>query len=473
MDVSLPPERASAMPDVAVRPRARRHRWALLLGAALMAAVLAGFAYYLLSATNAVPVYRLAEVTRGPVTSSVIASGTVNPVINVQVGAQVTGQIKELAADFNSLVKSGQLLARIDPASFETQVAQAKADLEAAKANVPLQQAMADRAQADLEGARATLETLKAQTEKAEVAAIDAKRIADRAHSLAQTGAGTIADRDTTQAIYDQAAAQVHTAQAQETVQRANIASAEAAVAVARANVTMAAAQLGLKQAALDNAQVNLDHTYIRAPVDGTVVLRNVDVGQTVVASLQAPLLFTVAQDLRQMQVDASVDEADVGGVKVGQRVAFTVDAYPGRTFHGSVQQVRIAPQVVQNVVTYDVVISAPNADLALLPGLTANVRVTLEHRDDALLVPNAALRYRPPGAAALPPGGSAGAVFIRGADGHLTAVSLHLGISDGNVTEVVEGALQPGMSVVVGDMPTGASGATLSSPGVTSTPRL
>jgi HlyD family secretion protein len=473
MDVSLPTERPPAMPDVVVRGRARRRRWMLVLAAVLVAAALGGIAYYLLSVTSAVPAYRVADVTRGPVTASVIASGTVNPVINVQVGAQVTGQIKELDADFNSQVKSGQLLARIDPASFETQVAQAKADFESARANVPLQQAMADRALADLQGARATLETLKAQTEKAEVAATDAKRIADRARSLAQTGAGTIADRDTTQAIYDQAAAQVHTAQAQEIVQQANIASAEAAVAVARANVTMAEAQLGLKQAALDNAQVNLDHTYIRAPVDGTVVLRNVDVGQTVVASLQAPLLFTVAQDLRQMQVDASVDEADVGGVKVGQPVAFTVDAYPGRTFQGSVQQVRIAPQVVQNVVTYDVVISAPNADLALLPGLTANVRVTLEHRDHALLVPNAALRYRPAGAPGLPPGGSTGAAFVRGADGRLTSARLHLGISDGNVTEVVEGALQPGMSVVIGDMPTAASGGTLGSPGVASTPRL
>ena len=472
MDIPLPvgrltDEAISAKPTIALR------RWKLIVAAMLALLVAAGLAAYLLSGTANHPAYRLATVTRGPVTASIIASGTVNPVTSVQVGYQVSGQIKELDADFNSRVSKGQLVARIYPALFETQVAQAKADLQVAMANVAVQQATADRAAADLDGARATLESFKAQTQKASVAAQDTWRIADRARRLAETGAGTIADRDTTQAIYDQAAAQVHTAQAQEEVQQANIASVQAALGMASANQAMAQAQLAQKQAALDTAQVNLDHTYIRAPVDGTVVLRNVDVGQTVVASLQAPLIFTIAQDLSRMQVDASVDEADVGGVKVGQAVTFSVDAYPGRAFQGSVQQVRIAPQVVQNVVTYDVVVSAPNTDLALVPGLTANTRVITDHRDDALLISNAALRYRPPGATGASQGSNTAEVWLVGSNGRPAAVKLRLVISDGNVTEVVEGALQPGAQVIIGEAPTGAPTTSQNSPGMTPGPRF
>ncbi len=472
MDIPLPVGRLTDEATSA-KPAIARHRRKLIVAVALTLFVATGLAGYLLSGTTAHPAYRLATVTRGPVTASIIASGTVNPVRSVQVGSQVSGQIKQLDADFNSRVSKGQLVARIDPALFETQVAQASADLQVAMANVAVQQATTERAKADLDSARATLESFKAQTQKASIAAQDSWRIADRARRLAETGAGTIADRDTTQAIYDQAAAQMHTAQAQEAVQQANIASAQAAFGVARANLAMAQAQIAQKQAVLDTAQVNLDHTYIRAPVDGTVVLRNVDVGQTVVASLQAPLIFTIAQDLSQMQVDASVDEADVGGVKVGQTVTFSVDAYPGRVFRGSVQQVRIAPQVVQNVVTYDVVVSAPNPDLALLPGLTANTRVITDHRDDALLIPNAALRYRPAGATGAPPTGNAGSVWLVGANFHPIEAKLKLGIGDGNVTEVIDGALHPGAQVIIGEAPTGAPAAPQSSPGVTTGPRL
>jgi HlyD family secretion protein len=454
----------------------RQHRWPrLLIGGGLLILLCAGGAVgYVLLAHTPPPAYRLAAVVRGPVTASVIASGTVNPVINVQVGSQVSGQIKELFADFNSQVHSGQLIARIDPALFQTQVAQAAADLAVTKANIGVQQAGIERAVADVGAASATLETLKAQTQKAEVAAQDARRIADRARRLAETGSGTIADRDTTQANYDQAMAQVHTAQAQEVVQQATIRSSEAALAVARANLVMNQAQLAQKQAALDNAEVNLDHTEIHAPVDGTVVLRNVDVGQTVVASLQSPLIFTIAQDLRQMQVDVSVDEADVGAVKVGQAAAFTVDAYPGRSFHGSVQQVRIAPQVVQNVVTYDVVVSAPNQDGALLPGLTTNIRLVTAHREDALLVPNAALRYRPAGADTRQQAVGSGEAWIIDANGRPVSVPVHLGISDGSVTEVVDGALSPTAQVIVGDVPKGSGPTSVQqSPGVVAGPRL
>ena len=472
MDVSVPTTADDTVLAAPPRPL-RSWRWlaAGITLLTLLGAVVVGL--WLLLGTTVAPAYRLAQVARGPVTAAVIASGTVNPMINVQVGSQVSGQIKELSADFNSQVRTGQLIARIDPALFETQVAQASADVAVSQASIGVQQATVERTAADLAAARATLESLKAQTEKATVAAQDSWRIAERARQLAQSGAGTIAERDTTQAIYDQAAAQVHTAKAQEVVQQATIQSAEAALAVARANLVMIQAQLAQKQAALDTAKVNLDHTYIRAPVDGTVVLRNVDVGQTVVASLQSPLIFTIAQDLRQMQVDSSVDEADVGGVKVGQAASFTVDAYPSRVFQGTVQQVRIAPQVVQNVVTYDVVVSAPNADLALLPGLTANIRIVTDHRDAALLVPNAALRYRPAGAVGLPPGGASGQVWVPGVDGRPTGVAVKLGISDGTLTEVVDGALQPGSPVIVGDQPVGTTAAQSGSPGMTTGPRF
>jgi HlyD family secretion protein len=472
MDVPLPVGRLADAAAATGTMTTRKRRTAIIATAGVLL-IAAAIAVYLFSATATHPAYRFADVTSGPVTASIIASGTVNPVTSVQVGSQVSGQIKELEADFNSKVSNGQLVARIDPSLFETQVAQANADLEVARANAGVQQTLVDQATANLASAHATLQSLQAQSRKAEVGAEDAGRIADRARKLAASGSGTIADRDTTQAIYDQTVAQVNTTHAQEAVQEAAIHATEAAVATARANLAMAQAQIGLKQAALDTARVNLDHTYIRAPVDGTVVLRNVDVGQTVVASLQAPLIFTIAQDLSSMQVDASVDEADVGGVKVGQPVTFTVDAYPGRVFHGNVQQVRIAPQVVQNVVTYDVVVTAPNPDLALVPGLTANTRVIIDHRDSATLVPNAALRYRPAGFSAAAPGVNKGEVFTVGADGRPVAVPLVLGISDGTMTEVRQGGLASGAKVIVGDAPAGAPAAPRSSPGMTTGPRF
>jgi HlyD family secretion protein len=224
-----------------------------------------------------------------------------------------------------------------------------------------------------------------------------------------------------------------------------------------------AQAQVVQTQAALRQAQVDLDRTFIRAPVDGTVVGRSVDVGQTVAASLQAPTLFTIAQDLRQMQVDTNVDEADVGRVKLGQTAIFTVDSFPGRTFSGEVVQIRKAPLVVQNVVTYDVVVTAANPEQRLLPGMTANVRIIIQQKDNVLQVPNAALRFRPPGTE--PPerertgrpispgrGGTAGGrVWVVGTNGAPTAVPVQLGIGDGTFTEVLKGDLAEGQPVIVG----------------------
>jgi HlyD family secretion protein len=274
----------------------------------------------------------------------VSSTGTVNPVTSVQVGSQVSGQIKELFVDFNSPVKQGQLIARIDPETFQYRVRQAEADLEAARSAVG----------------------------RAEVAVINAERDLKRSKELVARNFVSPAELDRAQSTYDLAAAELRTAKA--VVQQRN--------------------------AALASSRVDLSRTEIRAPVDGVVIKRTVDVGQTVAASLQAPELFVIAKDLRDMQVETSIDEADVGRIRVGQRATFTVDAFPGRPFAGEVKTVRKAALNVQNVVTYIAIISANNDRGELLPGMTANVRITTDSRESVLKVPNSALRFRPPGEA-------------------------------------------------------------------------
>ncbi|MBI3625041.1 MAG: efflux RND transporter periplasmic adaptor subunit [Candidatus Rokubacteria bacterium] len=420
-------------------------------------------AWFYAQGRGAIPRYRFAKVEKGPLTATVSATGNLNAVITVQVGSQVSGQINQLLADFNSQVKKGQLIARIDPDSFEAKVNQAKADLENAQAAVLNQTANVERARADVENARAALASAQAQTAKAQVALLDAKRDFDRKSELLKKELIAQSDMDTSQATRDSAAAQLESARHQEQALASQIRSAEAQLKVAEAQLKAAQAQVRLKKAALDQAQVDLDHTYIRAPVDGVVVSRNVDVGQTVAASLQAPTLFTIAQDLTQMQVDTNVDEADVGRIGLGQPATFTVDSFPGRTFSGEVVQIRKAPQVVQNVVTYDVVVSAQNKELKLLPGMTANVRIVVDQKPSVLKVPNAALRFRPQGVEpdgaprggggqpASPRGGLQGRVWILGPDGKPKPLSVQLGISDGSFTEILDAALAEGQEVIVG----------------------
>jgi HlyD family secretion protein len=336
--------------------------------------------------------------------------------------------------------------------------------VDAARASVLNQQAVVEKTRADLENARAALAASRANTAKARVTVVDSKRTLGRNHDLRTRGLIAQADEDTAQAAYDSAVAQQEASKAQEEAQASAVRSAEAQLRVAEAMLTNAKAQVAQNAAALRQAQVDLDRTFIRAPVDGVVVGRNVDRGQTVAASLQAPTLFTIAQDLRNMQVDTNVDEADVGRVKLGQSVTFTVDSFPGRTFSGEVVQIRKAPLVVQNVVTYDVVVSAKNPDQRLLPGMTANVRIVIEQKDNVMQVPNAALRFRPPGVEATererparPSGGGraggppAGRVWIVGTDGKPTAVPLQLGIGDGTYTEIAKGDLKEGEQVIVG----------------------
>src|SRR3989441_7030509 len=271
--------------------------------------------------------YQTATVTRGPITQAVTATGTLNPVVNVQVGSQVSGNIAKLFADFNSQVKAGQVVAQIDPALFQATVTQAEGDQASAQAALEL-----------------------------------AKVNATRTHEL-------FATKTSSQADLDQAMANLHQAEA----------------------------NVKIKQGALDKAKADLEHCTITSPIDGVVISRNVDVGQTVAASLQAPVIFMIANDLTKMQIDANVAEADVGVVKVDQDVDFTVDAFPTQTFHGKVVQVRNAPITVQNVVTYDTVIGVANPDLKLKPGMTANVSIISAHRDDTLKIANSAFRFRMP----------------------------------------------------------------------------
>ncbi len=384
--------------------------------------------------------FRLVKVERGEVDLIVTATGTINPVINVLVGSQVSGTIKNLYADFNSQVKEGQVIAQIDPAIFQAQVDQARANVLSAQAN--------------LINAKANLENAKANLVKAEVAVVDAKRTVDRNLPLVERKVIAQATMDTAQTSYD-------TAVAQRDVAKAQVDSATSQVESSKAQVEQA-------KSALKLAEINLGYTTIRSPVNGTVISRNVDVGQTVAASLQAPTLFTIAKDLTRMQVDTNVSEADVGRVALEQEATFTVDAYPGRTFRGRVSEIRNAPITIQNVVTYDVVIQVNNKDLKLKPGMTANVSVMIAHREGVLKIPNAALRFQPDVARkesgkGVPPQkvdgqlksprgdqGRPGRVWVLSQDGKPAPVSIVLGITDGTFSEVMSGDLREGGEVIV-----------------------
>jgi len=357
------------MPADAPRRRFPRSLVVLLL-AALVAGAWWGWTRY--GKAAAAPEYRLAKVERGSLTATVSASGTLSAVTTVLVGSQISGQVKELYADFNSPVRKGQLLARIDPETYEIRVRQAEADLEAART------ALLQR-QSDVAAQRS-------QLLRARLAWDDAKRELDRKESLVQKGFISPAERDKA-AFAEQTAAET-------------IRTVEAQVKSADAQVANATAVVKQREAALAAARNELGKTRITAPVDGVVISRQIDAGQTVAASLNAPTLFTIAQDLREMQVEVAIDESDIGRIRADQPVSFTVDAFPGRTFQGRVTQIRKAAQSVQNVVTYTVVVGTQNPSLALVPGMTANVRIVTDQRDGVLKVPNAALRFRPAGIA-------------------------------------------------------------------------
>jgi HlyD family secretion protein len=386
-------------------------------------------------ASMAMPVtFRTARVDRGSVEATVTATGALNAVVTVQVGSQVSGAIAKLGADFNSQVKEGQIIAQIDPTRFKANLAQAEAALKSAEAALV----------------------------HAEVNLHEAKVELDRAKPLAEKGVIGAADLDAARSKYDQAVA--------------DRASADAQVGQSRASVGV--------------ARVDFEHTTIRAPIAGTVLQRSVDVGQTVAASLQAPVLFTIAQDLSRMEVHAAVDEADVGKLHEGQEATFTVDAYPGETFPGTIFQIRSQPTVTQNVVTYDAVLRVDNKDGKLRPGMTASVRAVSQRHEGVLRLPNSALRFRPTAdlldakpAGEARAGGASGAGMPSGAGGRaprgggdgkgggrwakayepagqkVTTVRFRPGISDDEFTEVLAGGFKEGDEVVV-EVSGGAQGA-------------
>ncbi|TAN40090.1 MAG: efflux RND transporter periplasmic adaptor subunit [Nitrospirae bacterium] len=367
------------------------------LVAAVLLVVVMGAGYVLLKKDNAVQKFRTEKVVKGDIIEAVTATGTVNAVTTVLVGTQVSGTVRQILADFNSPVKKNQLIAEIDPATFEAQVEQSRANVL---------NAMANKAKAD-----ATL--------------ADAERSFARNREL--FGKGYIARND--------------------------LDSSETNFETSRAQVSAAKALLAQSEAALKISETNLRYTKILSPVDGVVISRNVDVGQTVAASFQTPTLFTIAQDLTKMQIDANVDESDIGRVSVGQDVEFTVDAYPDTTFKGKVSQVRNAPISVQNVVTYDVVIQVSNQELRLKPGMTTNVSIIISVKKDVLRVANAALRFKPAerekGTGGKTSGKKGQAVWIVEND-KPKRISISAGSNDGNFTEIASGELREGQEVII-----------------------
>jgi HlyD family secretion protein len=414
--------------------------YGVALGLVLIAA--AAGAWWTFKDRGAAPAYRTAPVTLGPLQATVAASGTVNPVAQVSVGTQVSGQIRDVLVDFNAEVKAGQLLARIDPETFEYRVRSAQADVDAARAAVLT--------------AQATLLAARTQVSRAQVDLQEAQRDAERKQSLVEK-------QFIAQSEADKARALVNTNQEA-------LKAVQAQVGVAQAQVSAAQANVAQREAALAQARIDLERTRITSPVNGIVIKRTIERGQTVASSLQAPELFVIAQNLSDMQVEAAIDESDVGRLRPGQPASFTVDAFPGHTFKGEIRQVRKAALNVSNVVTYVAIVRFSNDDGRLLPGMTANVRIVTDAREQVLQVPNAALRVRIAGAT-----GGRNKVFVLDAQGQPQAVPVRLGISDGSNTEVLPAKgeqtlpLQEGTPVVVG-LPAGAADA--AAPGAPRGPR-
>ena len=394
----------------------------VLIGAVLAAVVaFAGYMYF--KKDSGVSAYRTAKVEKGEIVDAIAATGTINAVTTVSVGSQVSGTLQQIFVDFNSRVTKGQVIALIDPRLLEAAVDQARANVDNAKASL----------------------------EKAQVGVIDADRTNRRNQELVKPGFVAQSDVDSSQTLWEQAVAQKRSAEA------------------------------ALKQsvAALRVAQTNLEYATIRSPVNGTVISRNVDVGQTVAASFQTPTLFSIAEDLTKMQVDTNVDESDIGRAVLGQTVTFTVDAWPEKTFTGEVAQVRNSPIVTQNVVTYNVVVRVDNRELFLKPGMTANVSIQVKKFSDVLKIPNAALRYRPTAkgteaeSAGKRPAAGKGKesggqrVYLLGKDGKLVPVTIKSGISNGTFTVLEEGNLKEGDLLVTGESQGKKAGGSATPPGM------
>jgi HlyD family secretion protein len=340
--------------------------------------------------------YRVASLDRGQITASVRATGTLTPVSTVLVGSQLSGLIVEILADFNSQVKANQVVARLFADQIKARRDAARADVEGGRADVGVRRAQVERARATRARADATLTDLAAQRDRAGATLAENRRALERQQELFRTGSGSKVLLDAARTQVEVQTSQIASIAAQTASARAEILGLEADIELAKAQLQASEAALLQREARLRDIEIDLGNTDIRSPVDGVVVQRQIELGQTVAASLSAPTLFTIAQDLREIEIYSNIDEADVGRIKAGQRVTFTVNAYPNRTFEGAVKLVRLGAQTVQNVVTYTGVISVRNADLALLPGMTANLQIITDQRAEVTRVPNAALRFKP-----------------------------------------------------------------------------
>ena len=372
-------------------------RW--LIALLIVAAAAAVGSRYLpdLSANTAETSYRFARVDRGPIVATVNSTGTINPVTTIIVSSQLSGQVVEILADYNSEVKADQVVARLNSDQIRARLDGARADLEQIRAQRLVTEAQIERAGSEIERAKSTEADAKAQIDRAEALLADAERLFQRQTELQSRGFAATAALDTARAQRDAqraAAAQARAALSGAIAQQQSLAADRK---MAQAQLATVSAQILQKEAVVRQIEVDLRNTEIKSPVSGVIIQRNIELGQTVAASLQAPTLFLIADDLRRMEISANVDEADVGSVREGQRATFTVNAFPGRTFEGRVKQVRLGSQTVQNVVIYTAIISVENPGHELKPGMTANLRIETEKRDDVVRVPNAALRWRPP----------------------------------------------------------------------------
>jgi HlyD family secretion protein len=422
------------------------------------------------SGAPAEPSYRLAKADEGEIVATVSATGTINPTTTVIVGSQLSGQVVELLADYNSNVTAGQVVARLNSDQIRAKLDAARADLENARAMKLVQEAQIERVRADTDKARAAEAEMDAQIARNEALLADSERAYQRQSELRMRGSTAEAAHDTARTARDAQRASRDSAKAQLNSAKAQLVGLAAERRIAEAHLAAAAAQIAQREATVRQIAVDLRNTDIRSPVSGVVVQRQVELGQTVAAALQSPTLFLVAEDLREMEISANIDETDVGRIKPGQRTTFTVSAFPGRTFEGTVKQVRLGSQTVQNVVIYTAIVSIANPNLELLPGMTATLRIETDRRDSVVRIPSAALRWRPSttgeGAPlardqeAGPPREperdrptQLGRVFVVGPDGKPQGITVRIGATEGSSIEIVSG-LEPGREVIVGGGP-------------------
>jgi len=352
---------------------------------------------------------RYVSIARDNVIQNVTAAGTLEAVDTVEVSSQLSGQVAKLMADHNSIVRAGEPLAALDSATFEVLVKEAEASLTVALAQHEEAKAAVDGAQAHYDDALRDLQVKSSLSKNGSVSQRDAERAQMTARSLG------------------------------------------AELSAAQARVQVRAAGVMVARASLERARLDLERSTVKSPIDGIVIRRSVELGQTVAASLQAPTLFTIARDLSDMRVSASVSEADIGAVRTGQRALFSVDSYPGRTFEGRVLEIRKAARMVQNVVTYTVMISAPNPEDLLLPGMTADVRIVVQEQHDVMVVPNAALSFRPVRDGTTDRGPGQGVIWIRTKSGHLDPASVSLGATSDSLTQILSEDVQIGQRVAIG----------------------